>query len=166
MKNLPIILIKSYGAHVKYKNPVKTKMMTAFVLFGVTDMFSQLMEMATSWDTYRTFRMASTKMFVVNPISQFYYNYVVDLWDIKRFVKTRRSVKIWNSLLRSFMHSTVMGPVVNSSILFFPAVLKNFDLMEGVVNWKSKIITATMGGYMFWPMMDFINYQFNPKYLR
>jgi hypothetical protein len=59
-----------------------------------------------------------------------------------------------------------MGPIVNASILFFPAAFKHFDASEGMLNLRAKFYTAMVGGAFFWPLIDFCNYQFNVKHMR
>ena len=64
---------KKYELQARIKNPVKTKMITAFCLFSLGDITCQfLFEKTKKWNVKRTMTQGCIAMFVLNPMSQFY----------------------------------------------------------------------------------------------
>lgn len=110
--------------------------------------------------------MAGTRGFIVDPLRQMYFHYIVPYYKISRFIKLKRNARVLNSLLRSLMHYLNMSPIVNTCMLFFPAAFKTMSIQDGFVNWKLKIITGLAASGSFWPAMHFLNYQFIPHYYR
>ena len=113
----------------------------------------------------RTLRMAIVSAFIQNPMSQMYFTFVVPHADIRKYCPPGKAMLL-NSIFRSLLHFSVIGPIANTNALIFPEYLSSFDFEKAHANWKAKIWTAMSASFCYWPFVHFVNYMFVPPHLR
>lgn len=154
-----------YDHQVKVKNPVRTKMITAGMLFGSSDVVCQFFEGKPKYDYARTLRMGALAGLYQNPMNQLYQTYFVPRVNIAPFFSPKYG-NLANNALLAMLHFLTMSAHANVAQLFGTAFLKTGSFEEGKRNLQAKFVTSMQVGAYYWPWVHFINYHCLPIHMR
>mmetsp|Transcript_4675 Transcript_4675/g.7948 ORF Transcript_4675/g.7948 Transcript_4675/m.7948 type:complete len:189 (+) Transcript_4675:79-645(+) len=181
-----------YDLQVRERNPIKTKMLTCFILFCLGDVTCQMLEFkklqnqqgadksshrnAASeillpqekfrWDSRRTVLQGTSAAVFNNPVSQLYLAKVAPLVDVSRWMGVSTLGNVLNNATRACVHFFCMSPFQISLFFGGNALLDTWSFEAAAKNVADKYWVTYNIAKFYWPCANFLVYQFAPVHMR
>jgi len=144
-------------------HPLRTKSITAGILFFGGDIFCQIFEKPKnkswkefSFDLYRALRMTIFGTVVLGPAGHFWY----------KFLDTKFPLTTWkHTAIKVSLDQLCFSPPFYTSFFAIMPLLEGHGVSNSIENIKQKFLTTYLVDCVVWPPAQTINFRyFKPEY--
>ena len=150
------------------KNPIKTKMITATLIFAMGDITCQKVIEKKKIDFNRVCSQAIIIGLMLNPVSQWYQLTIAPSIVLNRVSSASKYKRIADNAFRGIVHWLIMTPVQGANFFYMSGFLQNwkFSHQNGIQNILSKWYIGLQASFIYWPWITILGYHYFDFHMR